>query len=273
MRRVEELDAEIARTEGNRIVAALRPVRTSYTIFTGNARELAKLFALNATPQSIPILWSVRNRALLDAFLAEVERHLHNYVASAMSLVEHTRRAMREIYPPESRGRTQYEGRVRADFGESPESNFVQDLRDFFLHVDAPAIVARMLWSQGEGEHRQFLLPRVLLQGWDRWSRLAKDYLANQPDDVSLEPLITSYTTRVTAFYVWLDRWNHEQKVEAFNELEELNSKVRQTIIEGGLADPNDELTRPRSPEELREVVKQLAAIRLEPSAMNESSS
>src|SRR6184192_3292999 len=51
--------------------------------------------------------------------------------------------------------------------------------------------------------------PRVLLQRWDRWSRLAKDYLANQPDDVSLEPLIRSYTTRVTAFYVWLDRWNH----------------------------------------------------------------
>jgi len=272
MRQIETLDAEIATTEGARVVAALHPVRTSYTIFNGNARELAKLFALNASPQAVSILWSVRNRALLEAFLAELERHLHNYVASAMSLVEHTRRAVREIYSPESPGRTEYDDRVKADFRVSPESNFVQDLRDFFLHVDPPAIVARMRWSKDEREHREFLLPRALLQDWDRWSRPAKAYLAGEHGDVSLEPLITSYTSRVTAFYVWLDRWNHQQKVEAFHELDELNSRVRQTILDGGLVDPNDESTRPRSPEELRDVLKQLAAIRLEPPAAESSS-
>jgi hypothetical protein len=254
VRLIKELEEEIDSSAGGRLVRTLLPVRMSYSIFMGNARDLGQVFALHASGLGIPVLWDVRNRALLDAFLLEAARRLHNYVASAMSLVEHTRQAIRRIYPDaQSPGRIEYEARVRSDFANSPESQFVQDLRDFILHVDAPSIIARSRWDRKTGEHRELLLPRKRLATWDRWSPLAKEFLDSATEDVSLDPLITSYTARVETLYVWFAQWSEDQHAPALSELGELRARVRQLVLDGGLAGLDDESTRPRSPEEIRQ--------------------
>lgn len=107
----------------------------------------------------MPLLWDVRNRALMEVFLEEIARRLHNYVASARSLVEHTRIAVRETEPVGTPARAQYDERIRVDFADSPESRFVQDLRVFLLHIDAATVIARAQWERDHGWQRHLLIP------------------------------------------------------------------------------------------------------------------
>jgi len=72
-----------------------------------------------------------------------------------------------------------------------------------------------------------------------------------------LEPLIRDYTARVGAFYDWLANWHALQHPAAYLELEELKSKLRKTIIDGGLADPNDPTTKPRTLPEIMDAIRE----------------
>lgn len=255
IRQVKVLEERIARTEAAGLVLVFAPVRASHRIFDANSQELGELLVLNASDQFASVLWDVRNRALLDGFMDEATRRLHNYVASAMSLVDHTRRAIRKVYPPNSPPRAEYDGRVQATFASSPEVRFVQDLRDLLLHVDALNVNARFHWDRIAGEKRELMLLRERLVRWPGWSAPAREVLARNADDISIEPLIRNYTATVSAFYNWLAEWHRQQHVQAFVELEVLQTRVRQIVIEGGLADPEDTRTRRRSLREIKQAL------------------
>lgn len=275
MKQVQTLDERIAATEAARLVRLFGPMRASHQIFDANSQELGELLVLNASDEFASILWDVRNRALLDGLLDEATRRLHNYVASAMSLVDHTRKAIGKVYPSGSRARLDYDDRVQTDFAKSPDIRFVQDLRDLLLHVDALNVNARFRWDRTEGEKRELMLLRGRLTSWTGWSPPAREVLARSDGDISIEPLIRNYTATVTAFYNWLADWHRQQHVKAYLELEVLQARVRAVVIEGGLADPNDPKTRRRSLREIKAAIdeaKRLAAAATEPSDDSPSS-
>jgi hypothetical protein len=252
---VKELDERIAATEAARLVRTFAAVRAGHRIFDANSQELGEILVLNASTQFGLVLWNVQNRALLEAFLDEATRRLYNYVASAMSLVDHTRRAIRKVYPQDSRPRAEYEERVRKDFAHLPEIRFVQDLRDVMLHVDVLNVNARLRWDRSSGEKRELILSRERLMSWSGWSPPAHEFLVRNPDDILVEPLIRNYTATVSGFYNWLADWHRQQHIQAFIELEVLQAKVRQIVIDGGLADPDDPTTRRRSLRDIKEAI------------------
>jgi hypothetical protein len=263
MRGVEEIEKQIAATEGARLFETFAPVRALHRIFLGNAQELHEMFVLNASDEFAHHLWDVRNRALLDGFLDETGRRVYNYVASAMSLVEQTRTAIRAIYAEETDARIEYETRVRREFVESGESQFVQDLRDLMLHVEASPVNARFTLTREKPgadltARRELHLYRPRLRRWQRWSASARDFLEGLGgDEVLLEPLIRDYTSRVRRFYDWLAKWHAQQHPAAYQELNELQAKLKKTIIEGGLADPGDPTTRRRTLAEIMEAIRE----------------
>lgn len=255
IRQVQALETDIAATEGARLVALFYPVRASHRIFDANSQELGELLVLNASDEFASVLWDVRNRALLDGFLDEATRRLHNYVASAMSLVDHTRKAISKVYPPAGRARAEYDERVRADFAESPEIRFIQDLRVLLLHVDALNVNARFRWDRTEGTKRELMLMRDRLVRWQGWSTPARELIRRSTDDIPIEPPIRRYTATVTAFYNWLADWHRKLHEQAFIELEALQAQVTRVVIEGGLADPDDLTTRLRSLREIKAAI------------------
>jgi hypothetical protein len=262
MRDVEVVERQIAATEGARLFETFAPVRASHRIFRGNAQELEQMLVLNASDDFARHLWDVRNRALLGGFLDETARRLYNYVASAMSLVEQTRTAIRTIYADGTTARIEYDARVRKDFVESGESQFVQDLRDLMIHFETPPVNAQFRLTR-EGpeaelvQRRELLLHRARLRRWRGWSSLAREFLEGlSNDEVVLEPLVRDYTSLVGAFYDWLGEWHAMQHRAAYRELEELKSRLRNVIIDSGLADADDPTTKPRTLPEIMDAIR-----------------
>src|SRR5438552_4197577 len=88
----------IEATEGWKVQQRIRLHSVSYHIFMGNYEELKRALEAYHNPAFALPLWSVSNRPRLDQFQTSVVRMLQNYVASAKSLVDHTRKFVREYY-------------------------------------------------------------------------------------------------------------------------------------------------------------------------------
>lgn len=106
-------------------------------IFRMNAQELIEITRRVNDPDEGIRLMAVANREAGSQTHREVTRRVHNFVAGALTLVEHTRIFMRENY-----GNTptldRYQAKVDADFKDQPLVRFVQDLRNYILHNGLP---------------------------------------------------------------------------------------------------------------------------------------
>jgi hypothetical protein len=72
--------------QGPRTRADLAGLARSYRLFLGNDRELLAFLTAHEEPPAVLELFALRNRAAFESFLDEVDRLLHNYLASALSL-------------------------------------------------------------------------------------------------------------------------------------------------------------------------------------------
>ncbi len=88
---VFELSDQIKSTEGYRIQARIRGLGGSYFVFKSIYIWLVRALDYFGREEVLMELWREDNRAKLTSFIDEVTRHLHNFLAGAKSLVDHTR--------------------------------------------------------------------------------------------------------------------------------------------------------------------------------------
>jgi 1,4-alpha-glucan branching enzyme len=120
-----ELDEQIKATEGHRIQAKIRGLGSSYCVFESNYRWLVKALNYFGREEVLMELWKEDNRAKLESFTDEVTRLLHNFLAGAKSLVDHTRVFNDHMY--EGHGfKKIYQEKVDRDLKHSPIVCFVQ---------------------------------------------------------------------------------------------------------------------------------------------------
>ena len=86
-------------------------------------------------------IWDVNNRRMLNAFLIEVSRLLHNYLSSTFSLIRHNVKLCKDLNCPELD--EEYSEKVKA-LKEKQVVVFVYDLRTFAQHVGLPLLVAQI---------------------------------------------------------------------------------------------------------------------------------
>jgi hypothetical protein len=82
-------------------------------------------------------LMSVKNKDASHQAHREVKRHLHNFVTSAMTLVDHTRVMLTELYEGEEI-HAKIISKIRSTVGNSPTCKFVQDMRNYMVHKGLP---------------------------------------------------------------------------------------------------------------------------------------
>jgi len=184
-----------------RRLSVIRQFSTSVALFDANARELKNLVT-NAEAAAIE-LWRVENRPKLQALQMELMRFVHNFVASAFTLVDHARRFYSENYKSDARF-PDYEERVRHDFGEDPLSQFVQGLRNYVLHKELPDLVTAMSYEQGRDVRHRHYWRLAELKTFDRWNASAKRFLAEAKADIDIGEIIELYTAKVRTFYKWV---------------------------------------------------------------------
>lgn len=185
-----------------RLRADFAGLARSYRAFLGNDRELRSFLAAREQPPGALELWDARNA---ERLLDEVDRLLHNYLASALSLRDHTLRVRRK-YAKAAGWEEAYVEHERQIFLNDPVCSFVQKLRHYCLHFRLPIARGQLSGEVTDGQWNMSGSVNLLksnLLAWEDWKAPAKAYLDSAPDKIDLKDVVRQYTDSVNTFNAW----------------------------------------------------------------------
>lgn len=217
--RAYDLRQEIAASAGARFLDRSHARSFSLNIFQMNALELMEASRRMRDPDQGFSLMLEKNREAGRQAHRELNRHVHNFAASALTLVEHTRIMMRENYANMEIQKA-YEKQVTAIFGNEPVANFVQGLRNYMVHKGLPS--SHMFLSfksdpdaaDGSGTQETGVrYDTASLLEWSRWKPPARKYLTDAGEHLDVHRFAEDYLVLVNRFHAWLDAalWAHHQ--------------------------------------------------------------
>lgn len=185
----------------------VRALQLGFTIdlLTRNYREL-RLF--------ISRLGDATDRHLVGGREGQWKRHegmrevvhlLHNFVASASTLIDHTRIAHKKLYEPHGL-MPEYSLEVRKRFATDPLSQFVIGLRQMAQHYRLPSI--KLVHSiQGGGVSDSYSVALQLtcadLLEFSSWTAPAQAYITLHGDQIDISLVASEYHAQVIDFYDW----------------------------------------------------------------------
>jgi hypothetical protein len=196
--------------------------RTMYAVFMPNRDELIALLdrAKNDPELAIELFQNMWRPNVRMQFEGAVMRALHNYVASAMALVEHTRRIMRDRSGPIV---DEFERRKLAVL-DHPEIQFIQNLRNYVLHRSLPFIghQVRVQPEPGVDATSEIRLSTRELRAWDKWSAAARRLIDSNEDELALRPIVDVHAALVIDLNEWLIEALSKANYEALAEVNRL---------------------------------------------------
>jgi hypothetical protein len=231
--RVREIEDRTNKARGTAVRLQMEGLGRSIAMLETNAAELTEWLDAFADTRVQIVLWNEDNDGLLDMFLTDIARRLHNYVASVMSLVEHNRRTIREQYAEDDSLRKAYQGRVMESFGTG-EVAFMQDLRDFTLHYELPPLSARFSMGRDQPTRSEILLDRDRLRTFSGWSQKGKGFLAAGDGPIDLRAVVDTYMKTVRGFYQWFTAAVQDHHAADMAELNGLVEELRAAFRAAG---------------------------------------
>lgn len=191
--------------------AAIRvnQLRSSRIVFQRNCDELVTLLDYLCAPS---VAWSyspVEQKWLWHDGMQEVVRLLHNFVAAALSLVDHTRVLYRQLYEPRAEF-TDYPEEIAATFSRDPLSQFVIKLRQMSQHYRLPSIenhtkVSGVVQGLVGDVTIQLRLKTDDLRQFDGWNEPAREFLDAAGSHIDLRKLVTAYHNHIMEFHQWFE--------------------------------------------------------------------
>lgn len=176
----------------------------STNIFTSNAAEFRTALELHQNADAAVTMHMGGDRDLTHQFHREIARLLHNYLAGAMTLVDHTRVFVDKNYEHTSL-RKEFKTRVDKAFANNPLTRFVQDLRNYMIHRGPPPVNLSVSLKKGENgildATSQVGIKVSDLLEWKGWKAEAKTYLAAAGDVIDIYEIERDYTYIITSFH------------------------------------------------------------------------
>lgn len=175
-------------------------------VFVPNWHELLPLLeqASSNVGLAFELVQNVHRPDVRDQFQAQMTQRLHNYLASAMTLVDHVRRIMAGRDDSISQ---EFERRKK-DMVANLEVPFMQDLRNFTVHRTLPLLAHRVsmtnLNSPDERFESEVELSVSHLLEWDRWSVATRRFLTDQSEVIVLRPIVRTHGQLVLQLNSWL---------------------------------------------------------------------
>lgn len=242
MEQFESLKAlvdEITNSPEQAVVEEIESIRWSFRMFQGNLSDLVRpLKSLEESPQAIK-LWLVDHEQDLYRLFEEIGRLLHNFLASAMSLVDHTRGHIERLYSGDefSWFVEDYKAEVTKRFLNSANHQLAQGLRNYTQHKSLPFVGSVLHWNRDKGEKRAFIVSSGCLLEWDGWKPLARAKIEGMKHGVPIRQFAEEYHAEVRSFAQWL--WTkqmeiHKQDIDRLNEMKE---QARSAFEQAGLGD------------------------------------
>lgn len=231
-KKLSELEERMKVTEGRRIHLKIQALNSSYHVFAGNYHNLAVTLDRFGRLENSMELWAEDNRDELDQFMDEVTRLLHNFLAGAKTLVDHTRVFKNEMYKGKNFEKV-YQEKLERDLSDSPIVSFVQDLRNYVLHKQLPITSAEFSFKGGKGDtikdyDSTIKLNVDRLREWDGWKRKSRVYLDALDDKVKIKEVAEQYEVAIRSFYQWFGEQQTRLHRVEFDELSRLETQYKQ---------------------------------------------
>lgn len=233
---LRELLAAIDSHPGKKARQAWDALRLVHMAFAGNQAEFFALVeAIESNRDDVGIAMASNMPQYADqsqALYAELFRRLHNYVSSAVTLIDHTRNLTKGYEGTATH--TEYLQRI-ASIRAAGLGPFVAKLRVFVVHVGVPAIGTRVAVENGLSETITSFIDRDAALEWPDWPADARRYLENQPAHVSLREVIAAYGAVVEDLYSW---FYQQFTVLHGDDIDAVNALIKQTPWGGRLPEP-----------------------------------
>jgi hypothetical protein len=205
----------------------LQALQFSFQVFEGNFAELVKLLEPLEDPRESLLMYAAPDkRENLDHLIVDTKRLLHNFLASAKSLVDHTRVIVNRLYPEDHEFRIEYQKKLNQDLSGNALQKFVQNLRNYTQHYTLPVLALQISFSSDSNELNSTLRIDVeILKQWDKWGG-SKAYLESLENGLPVIALASGYYILIQDFYIWLsDRQSDIHQVD-FDNLEKMREKL-----------------------------------------------
>lgn len=220
----DEAVEKLMSLDGWRIGEKIERLEISIFIFRGNFEDIMKSIEFFKSSSSL-ILHDVRNRNELHQFFKEVTRLLHNYLASAMTLVDHTRILVRELYGGETflEFNNEYDSKIKTCFVENPLHQFIQELRNYIVHKELPIVGSKLNLEEIKAD---LIIDISELRNNFHWKKSAKEFIDSKGDDEKLGSITSDYFKLVLDFHDWFYARQLEIHSEIFKEANELRERI-----------------------------------------------
>lgn len=163
-----QLRDKIINSEGIKCINRINYHNDCISILSRNFAELSKALLHFENLKNALELMDQNNRKATERYLNEISRLLHNFLASAKTLIDHTRIFIDKNYK-ETKIFQLYTEKVKIAFKNDGLSKFIQDLRNFILHRGLPYTGL----SLTPDLETTVFLDRDLMLDWDKWTGLA----------------------------------------------------------------------------------------------------
>jgi len=213
--------------EGTRIVRMILHLSNSRYIVDRNYQELSKM--ISVFEQNALSIMAEKNRQKFPGFMRELNRLLHNYLASIFSLITHTRHFNQELN--NSKLNKAYNIELEK-LQRNKCTYFMTDLRNYTQHKELLSITAHIgahrLNTEGAFEIKQnLLLTKKNLRTWNNWKKDSKIYISQYKGDIDLKVVISEYNELIIKFYNWLYKLVLELYSKELKELAKIESEIK----------------------------------------------
>jgi hypothetical protein len=182
-------------------------VRRSWSIFVRNTTELIDLLKIPATNIAFSLQLMNDDQEVMP-FWQELDQRLHNQVAGAVSLVDHTRRLL-DYYATDFPTMVAEYKRRNEGVTEMSEAAFLRDLRNYLVHYGTAPVIQSLALGQindvGMSGHSLKLSSKSLLE-WGGWKARSRDYLSTfaDRDGPVLGKDVAAYANVMSELFRWL---------------------------------------------------------------------
>lgn len=168
------------------------------------------------------------NRGDRQQILKDAMWLAHNFLAGAMTLVDHTRVFVKDYYLGTTVNR-QFSDMISREFSQNELTKFIQDLRNYMVHRGPLPLERSLQGVPVEGGEPNlmeftsgFYLRKEDLLKWGGWKSEAKKFLDKQNDDIELLPIVEGYKLLIDDFHARLDHLILEYHREDLGLLEKM---------------------------------------------------
>lgn len=183
---------------GKKIIDKLHGFNATNAVLWGNQRELVALIEKLENPDDPLMVMRMENRHLLEEKFTEVYRLLHNFLAAAATLVDHTRRMM-DQKTINAAHKAEHGRDIKLTFESDPLSRFVKDFRNYVLHRDRPEINLTVHLVP-EPAHHELLIGLESMLTWSKWSPPARSFVESKSPHIRISEFVQPYGKKVRRF-------------------------------------------------------------------------